>query len=91
LQGSPFSKLKPFKEMRNIISHQGAQTLATRQGDKFDPGDEVPITSEDVKNCMDLVQKCCDNIHERYRVVALPSLEETKKLQDAFDPFEHLK
>jgi hypothetical protein len=48
----------------------------------YQPGSEIPISSEDAKRCIDLVQACCSEICENYMTKARPHLEETARQQD---------
>jgi hypothetical protein len=87
LEGEPFLSLAPYREIRNKIAHQGAQTLAERRGSDYTPGSEIPLSEEDAKRCMDLVQTCCSEIYQQYMSKARPHLEEAARLQDAWNPF----
>jgi hypothetical protein len=87
LRREPFSGLKVYKTMRNTIAHQGAQTLGERRGSNYVPGIEISITSSDVTICIELVEKCCNLIHEKYRAAANPKLEEVEALRNSYDPF----
>jgi hypothetical protein len=87
LEAEPFSSLGSFREIRNKIVHQGAQTLGAQGRNGYEPGSEIPISEADVERCMDLVQTCCAEIHQKFMNKARPHLEETARLQDAWDPF----
>jgi hypothetical protein len=91
LEADPFLSLAPYREIRNKIAHQGGQTLGERTGNQYTPGSEIPLSEEDAKRCIGLVEICCDHIYETYMLKARPHLEETARLQDACDPFEEGK
>jgi hypothetical protein len=86
LDSEPFASLTPFREIRNKIAHQGAQTPGERSANGYELGSEIPLSAEDVSRCMDLVETCCTNIRETYFEKALPYLKETARLRDAWDP-----
>jgi hypothetical protein len=77
--GEPFSSLEPFREIRNKIAHQGAQTLGERRGDDYTPGSEIPLSEQDTERCMNLVETCCSKIYEDYLSKAMPHLEQAAR------------
>lgn len=74
-------ELRRFNRIRNAIMHHGGHSLGKWNGDQYNPGEQIPVSRDDVENFIALAGRTCQLIADKYEALARAAANASTAIQ----------